>query len=227
MAKGAGKARKKLPKELAVVRADNCTGCEACIEVCPVDCIYKVPGEDLPSVQIVRGHRPGALHRLRPVRALVPVGRHRHGRFRPTIAEAVAVKGGPPDYVAKNRERLVGRRPGDPGRRNRPKGRESGEGCGEEVSRRTGKAAMRMRLALLLSTLMLASCEPARRIHHRVPHRPRTQPRKSLHHRSTGRGSVPTSKFAIFPSSSCWSRRMRQRSCQHSGTSSIPCARHT
>src|SRR2546429_526095 len=44
MAKGAGKARKKLPKELAVVRADNCTGCEACIEVCPVDCIYKLPG---------------------------------------------------------------------------------------------------------------------------------------------------------------------------------------
>ena len=51
MAKGAGKARKKIPKALAVVRADNCTGCEACIEVCPVDCIYKVPGEDQPSLQ--------------------------------------------------------------------------------------------------------------------------------------------------------------------------------
>src|SRR5262249_50955301 len=51
MAKGAGKARKKLPKELAVILADNSTGCEACIEVCPVDCIYKVPGEDLPSLQ--------------------------------------------------------------------------------------------------------------------------------------------------------------------------------
>src|SRR5437660_1458922 len=51
MAKGAGKARKKIPKALAVVNADNCTGCEACIEVCPVDCIYKVSGEELPTLQ--------------------------------------------------------------------------------------------------------------------------------------------------------------------------------
>ena len=28
--------RKKLPKELAIINADNCTGCEACLEVCPV-----------------------------------------------------------------------------------------------------------------------------------------------------------------------------------------------
>ena len=45
MAKGAGKARKKLPKALAVVNADNCTGCEACVEVCPVDCIHPTPDE--------------------------------------------------------------------------------------------------------------------------------------------------------------------------------------
>src|SRR3954468_9353846 len=44
-------AKKKLFPKLAVIYADNCTGCEACIEVCPVDCIYKVPGEDMPSVQ--------------------------------------------------------------------------------------------------------------------------------------------------------------------------------
>ena len=31
--------RKKLPKEVAVINADNCTGCESCLEVCPVDCI--------------------------------------------------------------------------------------------------------------------------------------------------------------------------------------------
>lgn len=31
--------RKRLPKELAVIDADHCTGCAACVEVCPVDCI--------------------------------------------------------------------------------------------------------------------------------------------------------------------------------------------
>ena len=41
MAKKEGKKgpRKKVPKELAVINADNCTGCESCLEVCPVDCI--------------------------------------------------------------------------------------------------------------------------------------------------------------------------------------------
>ena len=32
MAKG-----KKAPKNLAIINADNCTGCESCLEVCPVD----------------------------------------------------------------------------------------------------------------------------------------------------------------------------------------------
>ena len=35
--------RKKAPAEVAVIYADHCTGCEACIEVCPVDCIEKIP----------------------------------------------------------------------------------------------------------------------------------------------------------------------------------------
>ena len=43
-------ARKKLPKEVAVINADNCTGCEACLEVCPVDCIVKIPNPEAPEV---------------------------------------------------------------------------------------------------------------------------------------------------------------------------------
>ncbi len=106
MAKGAGKARKKLPKELAVIRADSCTGCEACIEVCPVDCIYKVQGEELPTLQtfcdidLERCIGCVLCERWCPWDAIdmVPT---------PEVAEHVAHKGGPPEYVEKNGERLV------------------------------------------------------------------------------------------------------------------------
>jgi len=37
-------AKKKLPKVLALLDEDMCTGCEACLCVCPVDCISTVPG---------------------------------------------------------------------------------------------------------------------------------------------------------------------------------------
>src|SRR5215471_21772541 len=105
MAKAAGKPRKKLPKILAVIRADNCTGCEACIEVCPVDCIYKVPGEDQPVLQsfvdidLERCIGCKLCERWCPWDAIEMI---------PTkeIAEVVAGKGGPAEYVEKNGERL-------------------------------------------------------------------------------------------------------------------------
>src|SRR3954466_4400597 len=102
----AAKPRKKLPKELAVIYADNCTGCEACIEVCPVDCIYKVPGEDQPSLQsfcdidLDRCIGCKLCERWCPWDAIDMVNT-------PQVAEAVAVKGGPPSYVEKNWDRLV------------------------------------------------------------------------------------------------------------------------
>ena len=44
--------KKKRPKELAVV-VDGCTGCEACVPFCPVDCIEHVPREMAPPDQII------------------------------------------------------------------------------------------------------------------------------------------------------------------------------
>ena len=40
----------KLPKVLAVINQSGCTGCEACIQFCPVDCIELVPGPDFPDM---------------------------------------------------------------------------------------------------------------------------------------------------------------------------------
>ena len=33
------RARSRRPPAVAVIDVDRCTGCEACVEVCPVDCI--------------------------------------------------------------------------------------------------------------------------------------------------------------------------------------------
>jgi len=38
--------RKKKPKSVAVIDTDGCTGCEVCIDFCPVDCIDILPGPE-------------------------------------------------------------------------------------------------------------------------------------------------------------------------------------
>jgi ferredoxin len=45
--------RKKTPPKLAVINQSGCTGCEACIVFCPVDCIEIVPGMEHAQFQQV------------------------------------------------------------------------------------------------------------------------------------------------------------------------------
>jgi formate hydrogenlyase subunit 6/NADH:ubiquinone oxidoreductase subunit I len=40
----------KVPKTLAVIDQSGCTGCEACVQFCPVDCIELVPGPEFPDM---------------------------------------------------------------------------------------------------------------------------------------------------------------------------------
>jgi len=41
--------RKNIPKQLAIVDQAACTGCCACVEVCPVDCIHEVKSDISPQ----------------------------------------------------------------------------------------------------------------------------------------------------------------------------------
>jgi len=53
MATAAKKRPKKASKVIAIVRRDDCTGCEACIIFCPVDCIDLKQAEDNPIEKYV------------------------------------------------------------------------------------------------------------------------------------------------------------------------------
>jgi electron transport complex protein RnfB len=113
--------RKKLPRELAVINADNCTGCESCIEVCPVDCIS--------LVTMNRGVLQDAetwceidLERCVGCEVCVHIPRKKSDPYElvvcpwdaiemvPTeqVAQVVAHIGGPPEYIRQNWDRLVG-----------------------------------------------------------------------------------------------------------------------
>ena len=112
--------RKKLPKEVAVINADNCTGCEACLEVCPVDCI------EMRSFNLgVKGSQSWCeidLERCVGCEVCVHIPQKKTNPYEllvcpwdaiemvptETLATVVAEIGGPPDYIRENWDRLVG-----------------------------------------------------------------------------------------------------------------------
>ncbi|AMV39187.1 indolepyruvate ferredoxin oxidoreductase subunit alpha [Planctomyces sp. SH-PL62] len=102
----AQKPRKVIPKILAVINADGCTGCDACLEICPVECIYKVAGEDHPGLMgfcdIDLDRCIGCKHcqQICPWDAIEMVDTA-------DVASHVAAKGGPPRYIDEAWDDLV------------------------------------------------------------------------------------------------------------------------
>ena len=112
--------RKKLPKELAVITADNCTGCEACLEVCPVDCITKI--QQYPQHGMLQSFCQIDLERCVGCEVCVHIPGKKTNPYELTVcpwdaiemvptelvATVVAQTGGPPEYIRDNWDRLVG-----------------------------------------------------------------------------------------------------------------------
>jgi electron transport complex protein RnfB len=112
--------RKKLPKEVAVINADNCTGCEACLEVCPVDCIYK--NQQYPGLGGLQGWCEIDIERCVGCEVCVHIPRKKTDPYELTVCpwdaiemvplleapQVIAQIGGPPEYITENWDRLVG-----------------------------------------------------------------------------------------------------------------------
>jgi len=114
------KPRKKVPKELAVINADNCTGCEACLEVCPVDCIEKI--EQYPQYGSLQSWCQIDLERCVGCEVCVHIPQKKSNPYELTVcpwdaiemvkteevAHVVADIGGPPEYIQSRWDELVG-----------------------------------------------------------------------------------------------------------------------
>ena len=47
------KVRKKEPQYVAFINKNSCTSCNACATMCPVDCIYELPGSPAQSYHVI------------------------------------------------------------------------------------------------------------------------------------------------------------------------------
>ena len=116
------KPRKKVPKELAIINADNCTGCESCLEVCPVDCI-ELKQLDRGDVML-NGTQQWCeidVERCVGCEVCVHIPGKKSNPYELTVcpwdaiemvptenaAQIMAQIGGPPEYIAENWDRLV------------------------------------------------------------------------------------------------------------------------
>lgn len=104
----ATKARKVVPKIVAVIDADACSGCRACVEICPVACIDPVSGDLHPSVSAFCEIDLDRCIGCRHCAQICPWGAAEMVDTAAAPAR-VAAKGGPARYIAAHGDALVER----------------------------------------------------------------------------------------------------------------------
>lgn len=110
---------KRVPKSIAVINADQCTGCEACREVCPVNCIELIVRD--PRIKGTHAWCEIDLERCIGCRLCIRLPRKKKNAYELKVCPwdaiemvpleflpaAVANMGGTADYIESERPRLL------------------------------------------------------------------------------------------------------------------------
>ena len=111
--------RGRLPKLIAVINVDRCTGCEACRETCPVDCIQLIQLQ--PPIKGIHAWCEVDVERCIGCRLCVRHPRRKSSTYELKVCpwdaiemvpaeflpQAIADMGGPPEYATANRARQL------------------------------------------------------------------------------------------------------------------------